>query len=151
LQQAIKDYEEDHNLKFTKLKDDRAEWLKGDNKYRFMRELHEALDDRLPDDWVYQHASLIADRLTEYDDADAAREAVAEIADSLVDVYNADRSKWLASHLNNAFLVDEACSELGWPDDIFKAIGYGQYRALENIANKMIELVEAEMENREQE
>jgi hypothetical protein len=140
---------------FTKLKDDRADWLKGDDEYRFMREIHEALDDRMPDDWVYQQASSIADRLTEYEDADSARDSISEIADGLVDPYNTDRAKWLASHLLNAGIVDRAIEELGFdftgPNStgIFGAIGLGQYVALEAIANAIIAAIEAEMEARE--
>jgi hypothetical protein len=114
---------------------------------------HAALDDRFPDDWVYEQMSCIADNLCDRDveDRDKADEAMDEIADSLVDVYNADRVKWLASHLDNAALCDDAAKEFGWEQDrgIFGLIGMGQYLAIERIGNALIECVQTEAEDRE--
>ena len=133
-----------------RLKEDAPEWLQGSE---VMIAVHKALDDRLPDDWVYEQAAMIADWLVncDYESADDARENIGEEADSLVDVYDAARTTWLASHLNNAFLVDDACEELGAGDkDTFTRIGYGQYHAIELIANAVIEQVSDEAESRDE-
>lgn len=152
---AFKRDKRNDGTEFYTLRDDAPAWLQGDAGRTIMREIHEALDDRLPNDWVYETAASVADTLTGYDldDADDARENLHEVADGAVDVYNADRSKWLADHLSNAALVDEACSELGCePDaDTFTRIGLGQYLAITRIGGAVIDAVEAEADSREEE
>lgn len=130
---------------FFRLKDDAPDWI---DSHAF----HAAVDDRLPCDWVYEKAAHIADNFTGYDceDADELRDHIGEIADGLVDVYNADRLRWLAANLYNAALVDEACDELGGSDaDTFTRIGYGQYMAIERIAYALLDAAAEEAEERE--
>ena len=145
---------------FYKLRDEgqrwcSRSWLTSDT----MRDVHEAVDGpspRLPDDWIYEQASAVASALNERTryhsiaSADDARDATSEIADSLVDVYNADRLRWLASHLANSSLVDEACNELGIGADVdtLARIGAGQQMAIERIASALIEACEAEANDR---
>lgn len=103
---------------------------------------HFAIDGRLPDDWIYQHASLIADAMEGYsaDDADGMREHEHEICDGLVDVYNHDRYRWLASHNGNADLCDEANAEVGTPQaSLADRVGMGQFLALTRIFASVIE------------
>ncbi len=144
----------DDGSTFWRLADAAPSWLQGDAGATVMREIHESLDDRMPDDWVYEAASSVADAFVDHkaDDADSARDDAHEIADGLVDVYNADRLRWLASHLGNAAIVDEACAELGCePDaDTFTRIGIGQYEAYSRIANAVIDAVNAEAESRDE-
>ena len=137
--------------KFYKLADDAPEWLQGSE---FSLACHKALDDRFPDDWVYEQMYFLADYICQYETADAARDAMGEIADGMVDVYNTERTKWLAMHLNNADLCNEAARELGFefrPDEngILELIGMGQYIAIERIGNAMIELIEQEANDRD--
>lgn len=138
--------------RFYKLSDEAPAWLKKDAGSKVMREIHEALDDRLPNDWVYEAVSSIADAFVDHnvEDEDEAREATHEIADGLVDVYNSDRLKWLSDHMNNAALVDEACKELGCEGDAdtFTRIGLGQYYAYERLANAVIDAVRDEADSR---
>lgn len=135
---------------FYKLSDNAPEWLKGSD---VMFTIHSALDDRLPDDWVYEATASITSAFVDHESesADDARETAHEVADGLVDVYNADRIQWLAQHLNNASIVDEACRELGCAadTDIVDRIGTGQYYAYERLANAVIEAVETEADSRE--
>ena len=143
---------------FWRLKDDAPEWMRGDAGRQIMFAIHGAMDGtddpRLPSDWVYEHTSRIADELVqrEPDGEDDAREPAMEIADSLVDVYNADRARWLGDHLGNAALVDEACTDLGVGADegIYERIAKGQYLALERIANAVIDAIAAEAETRDE-
>lgn len=103
---------------------------------------HFAIDGRLPDDWIYEHAKRIADAMEGYgaDDADSMRENDHEICDGLVDVYNSDRYTWLASHNGNAALCDEACEELGNTEaDTTERIGLGQFLMLTRIFAAVIE------------
>jgi len=139
---------------FYKLSDDAPAWLQKDAGSAVMREIHSVLDDRLPSDWVYEAVSSIADNFVSYDsqDEDSARESTHEIADGLVDVYNADRLRWLADHLLNADLVDEACKELGCDADagIVDRIGIGQYYAYERLAQAVIDAVRDEADTRDE-
>jgi len=141
----------DNGESFYRLRDDAAEWLQGNAGSTVMHELHAALDDRLPDDWVYEIAAHLADNISECDGADAAQERISDWADSLVDVYNADRLKWLSSNLNTVYFVDDAVAEFGdHTDGILGAIGYGQYVAIERIAGAMLAAIEAEVDERDE-
>jgi hypothetical protein len=138
---------------FYKLKDDVPEWLRGSE---LMHAIHAAVDGgspRLPDDWIYEATQAAADAMRDHgvENEDDARDASHEIADSLVDVYNSARSKWMASHLANASLVDEACAELGCADDasIFDRIGLGQFLAYSRILEAVITAVTDEAEYRD--
>jgi len=138
---------------FYKLKDDAPQWCLRDNDSgeSLMLRIHRAVDDRMPDDWIYSAADSIASSLREYESIDDMRDAVSEIADGQVDVYNADLTKWLASHLFNLSLCDEAAEELGSDKEkgIIGLIQLGQFIALERIANALISEIEAEAEKRD--
>lgn len=139
----------DDGSKFVRLKDDCAGWIDVD----LMRGIHEALDDRSPSDWVYETAEAFACCLQGYGPYETLanmRENVHEIADGLVDIYNAERMNWLADHLNNAALVDKACEEFGSNGrDTFERIGLGQYMAIERIGHAVIAALESEAESRD--
>ena len=133
---------------FTKLRDKCPPWLKGSS---VMLTIHSAVDDRLPDDWIYSSAYSIAQAMTGYsaDNAEDMRDNVHEIADGMVDVYTTDRTAWLASHLYNLQLCDDACAELGCEgSDITNRIGVGQYYALERIASAIVEACDEEATTR---
>lgn len=131
---------------FYKVKDGAPDWITSD----LMRTFHEAVDDRLPDDWIYSQIAHFADSLTEYEDIEAMRDAAHELADGQVDIYNTERAAWLASHLANQALCDEGIEE-GLCDgrDISQTIGVGQYIALERIVQAMISAIEAEAQDRD--
>lgn len=148
LNNAFESDTRDDGSTFYKLKDDRPEWLQGSD---VMMAVHSALDDRLPDDWVYETAYYLAEQISDCDDADEARDKTGEWADSLVDVYNHDRLKWLGMHLNNAFLCDDAAEEFGPAEDTFSHIGRGQYLAIDRIAHALIEQIEEEADGRDDE
>ena len=136
--------------RFWKLRDDAPKWLQGSD---FALAVHQAVDDRAPDDWVYESMAHLADTMAGYDfdDADAARDSVSEIADGAVDVYTSDLTAWLASRLDNVALVTEAREELGPSDDgVDREIMRGQYLGLERIAYAIILAVEEEAEAREE-
>lgn len=127
---------------FYKLKEGAPEWM-----HRAVQEAHCVGGELLmPNDWIYDACDTISGRMA---DSDPERwdDAAAEWADSGVDVYNADRTKWLASHLFWAGVVDEAVEELGHSDQgIFGDIGIGQYHALSHIAAALIQAVREQAE-----
>ena len=139
----------DGETRYYKLKDDCPDWIDSD----MMLDVHRALDDRFPDDWVYESAAGIADDLEAYDveDADDARERMPDIADSQVDMYYHDQNRWLASHLGNAEFCEEARENgiVGPESTMSERIVAGQYIALERIGIALIEAVESELEIRD--
>jgi hypothetical protein len=138
---------------YTRMKEGGRAWVAGRWAKDLMLNVHQGLDGRLPDDWVYEHTKLITWDLMNHqrEDADSARDDQHEICDGLVDVYNSARSEWLASHLGNAAIVDEACSDLdvAADADIFTRIGIGQYVALERIFAAVVDACETEAQRRD--
>ena len=73
----------DDGSEFWSYKDDAPTWIEARNvSLRF----HQAVGDRLPDDWFYDKAVSAADFIQNYDNIDDAREAIAEFADSENDI-----------------------------------------------------------------
>lgn len=118
LQQAFEKRSRDNGETFVALRDGSPQWMKD--------LMHEAHDDMLPDDTRYAMIDECVDALTEYDDWE---DCTHEIADGLVDVYNSDLTKWLASHNLRAYYIDEAQREglISEDADEFQRIGVGQY------------------------
>ena len=97
--------------------------------------------DMMPNDWIYaKYQNILADMsgytMLTLDDLEDNR---GEIVDGLVDVYNADRSAWLASNLAFAGFCDEAAEEYGSEGDTFGRIGRGQYMAIDGIYSEVAE------------
>lgn len=145
---AFKTEERSDGSRYTTRKDGCAPWITSD----LCREIHEAIDDRLPNDWIYEKIDELADAISSYEDADSARDAVGEMADQAVDIYNSELTAWLASHLGNAALCEEATEEFGMPEGgcMFKQIQMGQYLACDHIAHKIISVIEDEANEREE-
>jgi hypothetical protein len=114
----------------TVLTDDAPGWLTD--------AVHEAHGDELPDDWRYATCAAIASALDERDGPDTDDDALVEIADGLVDVYNADRLRWVAGYMTRYTLVDDAVSEAGGIDGdergILDAIAWAQCAEIERMA-----------------
>jgi uncharacterized protein YpuA (DUF1002 family) len=102
----------------VQLKEDQKE------KYQeFVRELH---DDEMPNDWRYQIIfDLLHNFVNEYDQDDLEGH-LSEIADSLVDIYNSDRAKWLADDINRGCIEIDTKNKTS----IFELIGIAQYEAI---------------------
>ena len=102
----------------VQLKEDQKE------KYQeFVRELH---DDEMPNNWRYQIIfDLLHNFVNEYDQDDLEGH-LSEIADSLVDVYNTDRAKWLADDINRGCIEIDTKNKTS----VFELIGIAQYEAI---------------------
>lgn len=140
---------------FYKFKSDAPAWIKArDSQGRSLSlRFHQAVDDRLPDDWIYERAYWLAQALCERESIEAMRDAAHEIVDGDVDIYNADLSAWLASHLGNQSLCDEAVEEMGAGSagGIVGAMQAGQYKAIDAICQCLINEIEEEAESRDDE
>lgn len=135
---------------FWKLRDDAPAWLAGDNGTDVMRSIHESLDGRFPDDWVYGIAAHCGEDIASRESADDARDESGEIADSLVDFRSQSLRLWV-SDMRNDSLVTEAVEELGLPDpfSLDKLIQVGQYIGIERIVHAVIDAIEEEADSRE--
>ena len=97
----------------------------------FVRELH---DDELPNNWRYEIITdLLQNFVNEYDQDDL-EDVLHEITDSLVDVYNTDRAKWLADD------VSRGCIEIDTTNktSIFELIGIAQYKAIYSMGYQIL-------------
>lgn len=139
LYEAFEDSVRDDGTRYTRLKDGCPEWIGSD----LMLRIHKSVDDRMPDDWIYQHAALIVGNMIGYDDPS---DSLSEIADGLVDVYNGQLSAWLASHQLNLFLCDEAEEEFGEAPDMARRLMLGQYLALSRMADCIWAIVSERVE-----
>ncbi len=158
---AFENRKRDDGTTFVCIADNAPAWTRneiagGPSGLCLMLRIHSAVDDRGPDDWIYQHTALAAAKLTDYSDSDTTAESLRdkgtlhEVADGLVDIYNVELTKWLALHLYNVELCNEAVEEMG-AGSAGGVLGYiqaGQYRALEAIASAIVSEVERELESR---
>lgn len=132
-----------------------ADWLLREDGggAAFMLRIHAAVDDRGPDDWVYETAYHMAQRLAEscewterHGDEWDPYEAINEAAEA--DVYTMDRLKWLAANLNNYVIVDEVAEESGTVG-ILDQIAEGQSEAMRRIGEAIYREARDELTKRE--
>ena len=125
----------DNGEEFVRVKDGSPEWV--------TQLVYKAHGEFLPDEWRYR---TIQNALAFIHDNEDAEDMSSEFADSEVDVYNAARFAWLASHIQRQFYVDEAISELGWDQEsgIAGAIGLGQYEEAGEVFALVLEALEAQ-------
>lgn len=117
------------------LRDGAPDWMT-----EIVREGHGGM---MPNDQSYSMilavANEIDDLLRDNPDltADDLNDARHERIDSLIPVYNTERTAWLASHLDRAEYVNEALENmgghLGHGDDIFSLLAQGIYNELSHI------------------
>ena len=114
--------------RYYRLKEGSPEWMTD--------AIHSAHGDRMPDDWIYEHCSHIVDRIAECDDVDSVDSC--EIADAIVDIYTNALTAWLASHLDNVSLCDEAISEgLCDGSEIVTTLQRAQYMMLDRMCGEL--------------
>ena len=129
----------DNGETFYTLKDGSPEWMTGT-----IYSAHNAIDSRLPDDWIYEAVASLASNYNTCDDPDEARDRESEVCDGLVDVYTNALTAWLASHLGNVGLCDEAAEEFGLEghNDLDHRIRMGQLIAYQRISSTLIDAIE---------
>ena len=69
-------------------------------------------DGELPNEWRYQTIVNILDKIADYGDEDELSDAVFEITDSCVSIYNAELGAWIAENGSRLGYCDEAMNEL---------------------------------------
>ena len=87
--------------------------------------------DMFPDDYKYEFVVDTLDALEEENDPDEPQLEP--------DPYNADRIRWLSSHLDRAGYVDEAVENFGHSDQgVIGDIGYGQLAEKEEVWHSVV-------------
>jgi hypothetical protein len=144
--------------KFVTLSDDAADWMT-----EAIHCAHVAIDDRLPDDWIYASCKRVADELSEIDEPDD--DTTYEIADRLTDTATHTLLTWLASHVLNADVVDQANIDYGTFDmlrdrdrrgkvenpTLVQMLQCGQLEMLRAITAALIEEIQSAVKARESE
>lgn len=79
--------------------------------------------------------------------SDKIQDAISEIADNNIDVYNYDLLQWFPDNYDK---VEEAIEEYGFPEtdgkpDMIKAIMQGQYKENEEVLNEALEEIKEEL------
>ena len=101
----------------------------------FVRELH---DDELPNNWRYTIITdLLQNFVNEYEQ-DKLEDCLSEIADSLVDVYNVDRARWLADDVSRG-CINLKNLNIDEPNmTIFDLIGQAQHEAIYSMGYQIL-------------
>lgn len=115
-----------------------------DNPDKLMIAVRSAHGDKMPDDWIYSTFHNCLQRLSDYEitDNDKLEDIRSEAVDSMVDIYTADLTKWLASNINNVYYLTQAIEEFECKDG-FKALSMAQYIAIDEVMNEVINLLES--------
>lgn len=126
-----------------------------DNAPEWMREaMRDAHGDMLPDDTRYRMIRSAVYSLTDYS-PDDWEDCLHEMADSLVDVYTADLTAWLASHIQRVSYCDEAASEYGLESndgarfDTAQFLMRGQYAEYIEILSALVSAITEQAEESE--
>lgn len=127
---ALEGKTRDNGDEFVCFRDGSPAWMTA-----IVRDIHQ---DMLPDDTKYGMIAECACALLDHGKLDD--DIVFEIADGLVDIYNGERVKWLDSHLNRAYYVDEARDEGLLTDNsgIFEQLGVGQSMEYQEILYALV-------------
>lgn len=131
---------------FYTLRDGSPEWMRD-----AIHAAHDALDGRMPDDWTYSACRGVLSEIDEEDSADDVRERDGEIADRQTNDSTHRLCVWLASHVGNVALCDEALDE-GLCDGsatITQRIALGQYLAYTRILDTLVRAIEAQADERD--
>ena len=108
--------------------------LKEDQKEKyqeFVRELH---DDEMPNNWRYRIITdLLQNFVNEYEQDDL-KKYLHEITDSLVDIYDSDRAKWLADDVSRVCIDIDTTNKTS----IFDLIGQAQYEAIYSMGYQIL-------------
>lgn len=110
---------------------------------------NESINDIITNGNYSDEEKDLLERLNKYDGQDIediifgddSNNIVHEIADSSVDIYHADRFKWLCADYNNSNYVDDAVIEYGYNFNNFNLsdlIALGQFKYYFDMLNELI-------------
>ena len=102
-------------------------------------------DEEWPNDWRYSTIYFLLLDFVECEDCDEVEDRRFQIVDGLVDVYNADRVRWLGENLNRGLVESDHADG---QENIFELIGLAQYEVINDMAYKLLDYID---ENKKEE
>ena len=102
-------------------------------------------DEEWPNDWRYSTIYFLLLDFVEYEDRNQIEDRIFEIVDCLVDVYNADRIRWVGENLNRGLVESELATG---GENIFELIGLAQYEVINQMAYQLLDYID---ENKKEE
>ena len=103
-------------------------------------------DDELPNDWRYSIIHWLLTDFVDCEDRNEIEDRIHEIVDGLVDVYNADRIKWVQEDLNRGYVESEFTTG---KEGIFELIGLAQYEVINQMAYQLLDYIDNNTEEEE--
>ena len=103
-------------------------------------------DDELPNDWRYSIIHWLLSDFVDCEDRNEIEDRIHEIVDGLVDVYNADRIKWVQEDLNRGYVESEFTTG---KEGIFELIGLAQYEVINQMAYQLLDYIDNNVEEKE--
>ena len=102
-------------------------------------------DEEWPNDWRYSTIYFLLLDFVECEDRDEVEDRRFQIVYGLVDVYNADRVRWLGENLNRGLVESDHADG---QENIFELIGLAQYEVINDMAYKLLDYID---ENKKEE
>ena len=96
-------------------------------------------DEEWPNDWRYSTIYFLLLDFVECEDRNEVEDRMFEFVDGLVDVYNADRIRWVGENLNRG-LVESDHATGG--ENIFELIGLAQYEVISQMAYQLLDYID---------
>ena len=103
-------------------------------------------DDELPNDWRYSIIYYLLSDFVDCEDRNETEDRIHEIVDGLVDVYNADRIKWVQEDLNRGYVESEFTTG---KESIFERIAQSQYEVISQMAYQLLDYIDNNAEEEE--
>jgi hypothetical protein len=122
-------------------------WVTKDNRPDWLYDLiHEAHGDMLPDDYKYEFVVDALGTIEEYGDEDDYFEGI----DASVDVYTSALTKWLASHIERTYYLNEAIKEYsGEKDTSVDFLMVAQFKEREEVFYSVLQSLKEQLEEEE--
>ena len=113
-----------------------------------LKELFYPLHDKeWPNDWRYSTIYFLLLDFVDCEDRSEIEDRMFEIVDGLVDVYNADRIRWVGENLNRGLVESDLADG---QENIFQLIGLAQYEVINEMAYKLLEYIDKNKEEQPQ-
>ena len=103
-------------------------------------------DDELPNDWRYDTIHSLLIDFVECEDRNQIENRIHEMIDGLVDVYNADRIKWVQEDLRRGCIESDLATG---GENVFELIGLAQYEVINQMAYQLLDYIDNNVEEEE--
>ena len=102
-------------------------------------------DEEWPNDWRYSTIYYLLSDFVYCEDRNQIEDRIHEMIDGLVDVYNADRIKWVQEDLRRGCIESDLATG---GENVFELIGLAQYEVINEMAYQLLDYID---ENKKEE